>query len=369
MRVCVIFGTRPEAIKLAPLVHQLRRRSVETTVISTGQHKELIAPVLDLFDIRPDVELDVMRSGQELDALTARLIEGLGEALRRSKCTHLFVQGDTTTAFAAALVGFYQGLWVGHVEAGLRTGNVKSPFPEEANRRFVSVVADRHYAPTMQAAQNLLDEGTDARSLLVTGNTVVDALRWVQENKTEDLDQHVRLNGLEGKKFILATLHRRENIGAPLDATLVALKSFLSQRPDWSLVLPMHRNPLVRAQITSVLEAGPQILLLEAQGYKEFCGMMKNCGFILTDSGGIQEEAPYLNKRTIVVRDTTERPEAIDAGTSWLAGIDAERIGAALVNAAREVDEGQGLKLRHINPFGDGTATLKIVDDLQALHD
>ncbi|MEM7432252.1 MAG: UDP-N-acetylglucosamine 2-epimerase (non-hydrolyzing) [Pseudomonadota bacterium] len=358
--VGIIFGTRPEAIKVAAVQKQCIADGMEVSLICTGQHLELLQPILSLFDMVPTITLDVMQPGQSLSQLTERTVGQLGATFQKNRYDYVLVQGDTTTAFAGALSAFYEKIPVGHIEAGLRTNDKYSPFPEEINRRLISNIADDHFAPTQLAANNLLAENYAEQAIHITGNTVIDALRWVQENCSAELDAAVDRLGIADLQYVLLTTHRRENFGKPLENILGAVEDFLDQHGDQSVVIPVHRNPIVRDAIYGRFEDHPRVLLLDAQGYLEFVCLMKNAQFIVTDSGGIQEEAPYLGKRVLVIRDTTERPEAIESGTAILVGVEHAEILKSMSSAHDEAKNSDGSKLRSANPFGDGFASKRI---------
>lgn len=362
-KVAIVFGTRPEAIKLAAPFHELRARGVETVLINSGQHRELLTPILDLFGIEPQHRLDAMVAGQSLHELTGNLATSLGAIVARERPDYLLVQGDTTTAYAGALAAFYERVPVGHVEAGLRTGERYSPFPEEANRRLVSVLATHHFAPTGRAADNLRREAVAETDIITTGNTVIDALRWVNETHGAGLRDALTGTGVRlDRPYVLMTTHRRENIGERMAEALLTVRDFLREHPGIDLVLPMHRNPGARNAVLEILEAEPNARLIEAQGYLPFVALMKHCAFIVTDSGGIQEEAPYFGRRTIVLRDSTERPEAVEAGVALLVGTSRAKVGAAMRAAWDEVKDDPTAALPLSNPFGDGRASARIVD-------
>jgi UDP-N-acetylglucosamine 2-epimerase (non-hydrolysing) len=362
MKVGLIFGTRPEAIKVAPVYHELIKQKIETRVLVTGQHNEMLYQVLDLFEIKPDCDLHIMTQNQELSDLTGRLIIELDKVIKKEKLDYILVQGDTTSAFVGALTGFYNKIPVGHIEAGLRTGNIYSPFPEEINRRLIGTVADAHFAPTKINVKNLLNEGISKEKILECGNTVIDALLWVKEHKKQDIDAVKMKYGLIDKKYILMTMHRRENWGAPMKEALTAIKDFLSSKKDVWLVFPMHLNPLVRNSVHEVLDNFERKILINPLEYLEFIAMMDGALYIMTDSGGIQEEAPSLGKPTLVLRDTTERPEALTAGTAKLTG-------TGYKNILRDMELLDGDLYKKMaeanNPYGDGKTAERIVRYLQ----
>jgi UDP-N-acetylglucosamine 2-epimerase len=368
MRVLTVFGTRPEAIKMAPVVRRLAvTPGIEVQVCVTGQHRQMLDQVLDLFGISPDRDLDLMRAGQSLTYVTTTVLENLAGVLQETGPDRVLVQGDTTSAFAAALAAFYAHVPVGHVEAGLRTNNVHSPWPEEMNRKLVSAIADLHFAPTAAARDNLLLENIDPARILVTGNTVVDAL--LEALEILDADK-ARLAALEaalphlepGKRLILATGHRRENFAGGLDRVARGLRR-LADRGDVEVIYPVHLNPNVQRAAHEVLGDHPAIHLVAPLDYLPFIHLMRRSTLIVTDSGGVQEEAPSLGKPVLVTRDTTERPEAVAAGTVELVGTDTERLVSC---ASRLLDDSaayQAMSFAH-NPYGDGRAAARIAETL-----
>ncbi|MGL5057303.1 MAG: non-hydrolyzing UDP-N-acetylglucosamine 2-epimerase [Fusobacteriaceae bacterium] len=362
MKIGLIFGTRPEAIKMAPVYHELKKSSIDVKVISTGQHKEMLYQVLDLFGIKPDYELNIMKEGQGLSELTSRLIKKVEEVVKLEKLDFILVQGDTTSAFVGALVGFYNKIPVGHIEAGLRTGDIYSPFPEEANRKLIGNIAKVHFAPTDVNVNNLLAEGYNKDNILKVGNTVIDALYWVKENKSTDLNSIRKKYELENKKYILMTMHRRENWGEPMRDVLRGVRKYLEENIELYLVFPMHMNPLVRQVIREELEGFERKILIDPLEYLEFISIMDGAYYIMTDSGGVQEEAPSLGKPTLVLRDTTERPEAIKAGTAKLIGTSLEEVYKYMKllegNLYYEMSKAN-------NPYGDGRTSLKIKEYLE----
>lgn len=357
MKVGLIFGTRPEAIKVAPVYHELKNNEIDVKAVVTGQHKEMLYQVLDLFEITPDYDLQIMKQGQGLSELTGRLIIKLDEIIKKEKFDYILVQGDTTSVLVGALAGFYNQIPVGHIEAGLRTGNIYSPFPEEANRKLVGNIADIHFAPTDTNVNNLLKENYPKEKIMKCGNTVIDALYWVKKNKSSDIEKIKEKYNLLGKKYILITMHRRENWGQPMEETLTAVKDYLKEHEDLYLVFPMHLNPLVRNVVHKVLDDFDRKILLEPLEYLEFIAVMDGAHYIMTDSGGVQEEAPSLGKPTLVLRDTTERPEAIEAGTAKLVGTKYED-----VTKYMKLLEGElyyQMAKAH-NPYGDGKTSERI---------
>jgi UDP-N-acetylglucosamine 2-epimerase (non-hydrolysing) len=368
LRMIVVFGTRPEAIKMAPVIAEARSRAeIDLHVCSTGQHREMLDETMRAFGLSADVDLNIMRPNQSLPDITIGAIAGVQEMLARIPCDWLLVQGDTTSAFAAGLAAFYAKVKVAHVEAGLRTGDKTQPWPEEANRRLVSVVADRHYAPTIQARDNLLREGIPASDILVTGNTVIDALLTASARlDTEGAVRHQldeRFAWLDPRrKLILVTGHRRESFGEGFQNICGALKQ-LAARPDVQIVYPVHLNPNVRGPVFDLLSDLDNVRLIEPVNYVTLVYLLKRCSFVLTDSGGIQEEAPSLHKPVLVMRATSERMEAIDAGVAKLVGTSPDRI---IREAARLLDDEAAYQAMSIgaNPFGDGAAAKRIVGDL-----
>jgi UDP-N-acetylglucosamine 2-epimerase (non-hydrolysing) len=367
-KVCVIFGTRPEAIKLAPVVLALKaQQDFECTVCTTGQHRQMLDQVLDIFAIRPDQDLAVMRPDQDLAGMTARLVEGLGSYLTQKQPDLVLVQGDTTTAFCAALVAFYNRIPVGHVEAGLRTGDMNAPWPEEANRVLVSRLAALHFAPTRTAAQNLFAENISPEFVSVTGNTVIDAL-MIAARKVVDVTPEIPglpgdwRSAWAGKRLVLITGHRRESFGPAFVNICWAIRDLAVQFPDIQFVYPVHLNPNVRKPVHDILAdtALANISLIEPLDYLGFVSLLKAATLVLTDSGGIQEEAPSLGKPALVMRDTTERPEAIEAGAAALVGTARESIVAHTTRLLIDRDAYAQMS-RAVNPFGDGRAAERIV--------
>jgi len=364
-RILVTFGTRPEAIKLAPVINEMRRSltSTNTQVCITGQHRQMLDQVLDIFSIKPDFDLKVMREGQQLTDVTVRILSGLQDVLSTYRPDMVMVQGDTTTAFAASLAAYYQRIPVAHVEAGLRTGNIYAPWPEEINRRLTAAITRVHFAPTELAKENLLREGVDASSIHVTGNTVVDALFSVIDRLGADAETARGLAGQfdflhPARRTILVTGHRRENFGHGFENICEALHQ-LAARPDVQIVYPVHLNPNVREPVQRILGGVPNVYLLGPLDYLPFVYLMHRAHIILTDSGGIQEEAPSLGKPVLVMRDTTERPEAVGAGTVRLVGTDCARI-VAETGRLLDCADGYEAMARAHNPYGDGKAASRI---------
>lgn len=357
-----VFGTRPEAIKMCPLVQELRRHpdTLEPIVAVTAQHREMLDQVLDLFGIVPDYDLNIMQGGQTLYDVTTRALTGLKEVMEKARPDLVLVHGDTTTTFAGALAAYYLQIPVGHVEAGLRTGNKYSPFPEEMNRKLTGAIADLHFAPTMTSRDNLLRENVDPAAIFVTGNTVIDALattvqadyRFDDPVVEEALSRHPRL--------LVMTTHRRENLGEPMRHVYRAVKDALAQCPDVAAVFPVHKNPKVREVVQAELAGQDRVYLTEPMDYQPFANLMSRASVILTDSGGIQEEAPALGKPVLVLRGTTERPEAVAAGTVRLVGTDYDAVRNETLRLLTDRSYYQSMA-EAVNPYGDGQACRRIV--------
>jgi len=368
VRVLVVFGTRPEAIKMASVVHRLQSvGGVECRICITGQHKEMLTQVLDLFGLQPDHDLAVMRPGQDLAGITSAILTGMQDVLKREKPDWILVHGDTTTAFAAALAAYYQQIPVGHVEAGLRTGNPYSPWPEEMNRRLVGGLAQLHFAPTDGAQANLLREGVPAEQIRVTGNTVVDALLEVVErlraNSSWSAELLETLDFLDPeKRLVVVTGHRRESFGGGFERLCEALRQ-TGQREDVQVVYPVHLNPNVLGPVTEALGEEANVHLVEPMGYLPFVALLDRAHLVITDSGGIQEEAPSLGKPVLVTRETTERPEAVEAGTVKLVGTDTQRIVDEANRLLDDAEAYEAMAYAH-NPYGDGKAAERIVNRL-----
>ena len=365
MKILTIFGTRPEAIKMAPLVKELKRNhQIETRVCVTAQHREMLDQVLSLFEIEPDYDLNIMKEGQTLESITSSILQGLKPILQEFKPDYVLVHGDTSTTFASSLAAFYQQISVGHVEAGLRTYDLYSPWPEEGNRCLTGVLSELHFAPTDQAQKNLLKEGTKQEKIFITGNTVIDALlEVVKLLEKDDLKQKMEAQfpfTKNDQPMVLVTAHRRENHGEGIANISAAVKSLSIQYPHINFVLPLHLNPKVRYVFIEELSGLANVQLIEPQEYLPFVYLMSKSLFILSDSGGVQEEAPSLGKPVLVMRDTTERPEAVLAGTVMLVGTDTKNIieySQQLLEDEQFYQTMAGAK----NPYGDGTASKKIV--------
>ena len=361
----IVFGTRPEAIKMAPVVEAFKKfENCKVTTVVTAQHREMLDQVLDLFKIVPDYDLRVMKPGQDLSALTGAILKKLQPIIKLEKPNLLLVHGDTTTTFAAALAAYYQQIPVGHVEAGLRTGNIYSPWPEEINRKLTGALTKIHFAPTEAARQNLVRENVGSSSIYVTGNTVVDALASVVSNLEKDVQYREKLDKFFGiektKKNILVTAHRRESFGEGFDRICDAILR-IAKRPDVTIFYPVHLNPRVKDTITRRLNGINNIKLIEPQQYKPFVHLLERSYLVLTDSGGIQEEAPSLGKPVLVMRETTERPEAVDAGTVKLVGTDPKRIVSQVEFLLDKPEIYKRMSKAH-NPYGDGKAAHRICE-------
>jgi UDP-N-acetylglucosamine 2-epimerase (non-hydrolysing) len=369
MKVLTVFGTRPEAIKMAPLVHALANdKRFDAKVCVTAQHREMLDQVLELFEITPDYDLDLMKAGQTLNEVTARILLELKPVLQEFKPDVVLVHGDTATTFAASLAAYYEQIAVAHIEAGLRTGNVYSPWPEEGNRKLTGALTKYHFAPTEISKQNLLKENYSAKSIHVTGNTVIDALLMVQKKISQDYQLNAELAEQfsildDNKKLILVTGHRRESFGGGFERICEALAITAKRYPEVQILYPMHLNPNVREPVNRILKGIDNIFLIEPQQYLPFIYLMDKAHIILTDSGGIQEEAPSLGKPVLVMRDTTERPEAVDAGTVKLVGTNVEVMTSAINELMENEDAYKAMSFAH-NPYGDGTACQQIINGL-----
>lgn len=365
MRLLITYGTRPEALKLAPLILAARNdKSLETIVCATGQHREIADQVNQLFGIVPDYDLAVMQPGQTLHELTARVLLNLSPIIEETKPDWLLVQGDTTTVMAASLLSFYHRVKVGHVEAGLRTEDKFHPFPEEINRRIASVVADLHFAPTTQARRNLRKENIPAKNIVVTGNTIIDTLHLIAQ-KPYDFENSVLRNVPRNKKMILVTAHRRENFGEPLLGICCAIQKLTEiYQDDIHFVYPVHPNPNVHNVVHKELGNNPRITLLPPIDYESLVFLLKNAELVMTDSGGIQEEAPTFGLKVLIMREKTERPEGVEAGIAKLVGTSPEKIVSEVVCILKEREQKERLSIK--NPYGDGKASLRIIKALKA---
>ncbi len=368
-KILIVFGTRPEAIKMAPVVEAFRNDNVhfETKVCVTGQHREMLDQVLDFFSIIPEFDLNLMKPNQSLHELTANIILEFKNVLEVFTPDYVFVHGDTTTSMAVALTSFYAGIKVCHVEAGLRTNDKYSPFPEEINRQITGRIADFHFAPTESSRQNLLKENVEDAKVFVTGNTVIDALlkgkKIIAQNVFSSVEELKSICGSENE-FILVTGHRRENHGKGFDNIILALKDIARRYPTINIVYPVHLNPKVKGPVEKELSGIPNVKLILPQPYEAFIWLMDNCKLIITDSGGVQEEAPSLGKPVLVMRDTTERPEAVEAGTVILVGTNKEMIVAKTVELIENDEKYKSMSTLN-NPYGDGVAAAEIFDVLK----
>lgn len=375
--VMTVFGTRPEAIKMAPVVLALQSsEDFKTSVCVTAQHREMLDQVLDIFGITPDIDLNLMAPRQDLFDITAKVILGMRDVLRTHKPDVVLVHGDTTTCFAAGLAAFYEKIPLGHVEAGLRTGDMHAPFPEEANRSLVGRIASYHFAPTQKAYDNLIAENVAKSAISITGNTVIDALHIVSK-KLENIeaeywkslfgnDLFSRISD-NSRKFVLITGHRRENFGQGFLDLCTAIKSLADQNENWDFIYPVHLNPNVQKPVYEILSANDNVALIPPQEYLPFVWLMNNCDLVLTDSGGIQEEAPSLGKPVLVMRDVTERPEAVDAGCVQLVGTNTDKIINSVTRLLSE-HEVYSKMATAINPYGDGLAANRILEILASSH-
>ena len=362
LKLMTVFGTRPEAIKMCPLVLEMRKypEYIQPIVAVTAQHREMLDQVLDLFGIVPDYDLNIMTSGQTLYDVTTRALMGLKPVMEEAKPDMVLVHGDTTTTFAGALAAFYAQIPVGHVEAGLRTGNKYSPYPEEMNRKLTGAIADMHFAPTATSKGNLLKENVNPASILITGNTVIDALQTTVHGDYHFADEDFNRVFATGHKLILMTTHRRENLGEPMRHVYRALKSVLETHENVEAIFPVHKNPKVREIVNQELGHLSRVHLIEPMDYEPFANLMAKVDIVLTDSGGIQEEAPALGKPVLVLRDTTERPEAVEAGTVKLVGTAYEDV-LHETNRLLDDDEHYRSMAEAANPYGDGKACERII--------
>lgn len=363
IKVMMVFGTRPEAIKMAPLVLQMRKypEDILPIVAVTAQHREMLDQVLELFKIHPDYDLDIMAQGQTLFDITSRAMKGLDSVLTKENPDLVLVHGDTTTTFAGALAAYYHQISVGHVEAGLRTHNKYSPYPEEMNRKLTGAIADLHFAPTDTSRDNLLAESVSEENIFVTGNTVIDALHHTVRDDFEFKDEFLRHIDFKKNRIILVTTHRRENLGEPMRHVYKALKDLVEEIPDAHVVFPVHKNPKVREVVKEELGGLDKVHLIDPLDYEPFANLINRAYLVLTDSGGIQEEAPSLGKPVLVLRDTTERPEAVMAGTVKLIGTDRKRVYDEAKKLLTDKDEYKKMSEAY-NPYGDGKAAKRIID-------
>lgn len=366
MKVAFIFGTRPEAIKMFPIIHEVEREEgMEFCNIITAQHREMLDPFLKLFDIRSDYDLDIFESGQTLTQITVRALEGIGEVLKKEKPDIVLVQGDTTTVFAGALAAFYHGIRVGHVEAGLRSGNILSPYPEEANRKMAGTISDLHFAPTEQSRENLFRENYPSDRIFVVGNTVIDALKWTAKEDYVFGGELAKVD-FEGQRVMLLTTHRRENMGEPMTNIFRAVRECVLEVPDVEVVFPMHLNPKIRDLARESFGDLERVHLMEPFEYDEMANVIRRVHLVLSDSGGIQEEAPYFGVPVLVAREETERPEGIEAGTAKLVGTSYEKVKRELMTLLTDPEEYRRMS-NAVSPYGDGTAARKIVEIIKKM--
>lgn len=362
IKVMTVFGTRPEAIKMAPLVKELEKRDeIQSIVAVTAQHRQMLDQVLDIFDIKPDYDLNIMKDRQTLLSITTNGLLGMDEVIKEAKPDIVLVHGDTSTTFVGALAAFYNQVKVGHVEAGLRTYDKYSPFPEEMNRKLTGAIADFHFSPTISNKNNLLKENVNEGDIYITGNTVIDALQTTVKSDYCFKDETLKALDFENGRIILVTAHRRENLGEPLENICTAIKEIIEQNPDVKVVYPMHLNPAVRETATSILGNNDRVHLIEPLDVEDLHNAMSRCYLVMTDSGGLQEEAPSLGKPVIVLRNETERPEAVEAGTVVMGGVHKEQI----IKLANEILNNKDVYekiARTANPYGDGHASERIAD-------
>ncbi|OTN79557.1 non-hydrolyzing UDP-N-acetylglucosamine 2-epimerase [Enterococcus faecium] len=358
IKIMTIFGTRPEAIKMAPLIKAIENdERFESIVTVTAQHRQMLDQVMDIFDLKADYDLNIMKDGQTLTDITSRVIKELDSVLVEAKPDIILVHGDTTTTFAASIAGFYHQIKIGHVEAGLRTWNKYSPFPEEMNRQLTDTLADIYFAPTVMSKSNLLKEGRPEESIFITGNTVIDAMEYtIKQNYSNEL-----LDNLAGKRIILVTMHRRENLGQPMTNVFKAINRLVEKFEDVHIVFPMHKNPKVRKNAEETLSDSKQVHLIEPLDVIDFQNFSNNSYMILSDSGGVQEEAPSLGVPVLVLRDTTERPEGIEAGTLKLVGTEEDKVFEEATLLLSDKEEYEKMS-QASNPYGDGNASERILD-------
>jgi UDP-N-acetylglucosamine 2-epimerase (non-hydrolysing) len=370
--VMTVFGTRPEAIKVAPIIKELEARNIRHYTCVTGQHREMLRQMLKLFDITPDFDLNIMTDGQTLEDVTAWVLSGMREIYLQAKPSMVLVQGDTNSAFSAAMGAFYLQIPVGHVEAGLRTDEMYDPFPEEMSRRLLTQLASIHFAPTRRALDNLLEDGVDTSDIHVTGNTGVDALLMTIAQQRPFESESLRKLNIEklvkSKRLVVVTTHRRENLGKRMHNIFAAIRQLAVEEKDCQFVFPVHLNPIVQKQAHELLDELPNVHMIEPLGYSDMARLMEYCYFIMTDSGGIQEEAPSLNKPVLVLRETTERGEGIDAGTAMLAGGKDQQVIYSLAKRLLHDERTYQTMANAENPYGDGSAGRKIVDWIESFH-
>jgi len=362
IKIAMIFGTRPETIKMFPIISEINKypHLIDCRIIVSGQHREMLDQMLEIFQINPDYDLNIMEQGQSLSNITNNSLLGIEKILKKERPSMVLVQGDTTTTFTGALAAFYQKIKIGHIEAGLRTNNKYYPFPEEVNRHLTSVLTDLHFTPTKQSCDNLLSEGVKSEDIFISGNTVIDALFLMIKENYIFKEPLLKDKKLFEKKIILVTMHRRENWGEPLRATCRAINKIIDEHSDVSVIFPLHKNPEIRRNVKGILQNRKNILLLDTLDYDDMINLMSKSYIILTDSGGIQEEAPSLGKPVLVLRDETERPEAVEAGVVKLIGTSEERICREVDTLLNSRDKYREMS-KSINPYGDGKASERIV--------
>lgn len=362
IKIALIFGTRPETIKIFPIISEIKKypHFIDYKIIVSGQHREMLDQMLGIFQINPDYDLDIMEQGQSLSNITNYSLLGIEKILKKERPSMVLVQGDTTTTFTGALAAFYQKIRIGHIEAGLRTHNKYYPFPEEVNRHLTSVLTDFHFAPTRQSYENLLSEGVKSEDIFISGNTVIDALFLMVKENYIFRETSLKDKKIFKKKIILVTMHRRENWGEPLRKTCRAINKIIDKHSDVSVIFPLHKNPEIRSNVKKILQNRKNILLLDTLDYDDMINLMSKSYIILTDSGGIQEEAPSLGKPVLVLRDETERPEAVEAGVVKLIGTDEERIFSEIDLVLNSREKYMEMS-KSINPYGDGKASERIV--------
>lgn len=358
----LIFGTRPETIKMFPIIYEIKKypHLIDYRIIVSGQHREMLDQMLEIFQIKPDYDLNIMEQSQSLSNITKNSLLGIEKILKKEKPSMVLVQGDTTTTFAGALAAFYQKIRIGHIEAGLRTNNKYYPFPEEVNRHITSVLADLHFAPTRQSCKNLFSEGVKREDIFICGNTVIDSLFLMIKENYIFREPLLKDKKIFEKKIILVTMHRRENWGEPLRETCRAINKIIDEHSDVSVIFPLHKNPEIRRNVKEILQNKKDILLLDTLDYDDMINLMSKSYIVLTDSGGIQEEGPSLGKPVLVLRDETERPEAVEAGVVKLIGTNEERVCSEVNTLLNRRDKYIEMS-KNINPYGDGKASERIV--------
>lgn len=361
-KIAIIFGTRPETIKMFPIISEINKypHLLNCRIIISGQHREMLDQMLEIFQITPDYDLNIMEQGQSLSSITKNSLLGIEKILKKERPSMVLVQGDTTTTFTGALAAFYQKIKIGHIEAGLRTNNKYYPFPEEINRHLTSVLVDLHFAPTKQSSKNLLSEGVKREDVFISGNTVIDSLFLMIKEKYIFREPLLKNKKIFEKNIILVTMHRRENWGEPLRKTCRAINKIIGEYPDVSVIFPLHKNPEIRKNVKEILQNKKDILLLDTLDYDDMINLMSKSYIILTDSGGIQEEGPSLGKPVLVLRDETERPEAVEAGVVKMIGTNEEKVYREVVILLDSKDKYREMS-KNINPYGDGRASERIV--------